>query len=120
MRRRLTSGRMAPEILGKIKDRVSVLHHDSHGHIDPAECQKEKDFVSDFSAVERPISPAHIAEDPRNKQLGVQSQNLRVQDFELIKTLGTGLSALSSGRLLDAARKKLRSYTRHIREGLAV
>jgi hypothetical protein len=32
-----------------------------------------------------------IGQDPYDKQLGYSSQQLRLEDFELMKTLGTGM-----------------------------
>src|SRR5271170_5550011 len=55
--------------------------------------QEEKTAVtaSYAVAVGREISPAErIGQDPRHKRLGLSSQKLRVEDFELMKTLGTG------------------------------
>lgn len=57
----------------------------------PDECrQKEKDFIAQFEDEPRPLSPKFIAQDQRNKRLGMSSKHLRLQDFELLKTLGTG------------------------------
>lgn len=59
---------------------------------DPAEHQKEKDFIIDFERHPEPLSPDHIAEDPKHKKLGHSSHQLKIEDFQLIKTLGTGES----------------------------
>ncbi|KAI9812768.1 MAG: serine/threonine protein kinase, AGC [Pycnora praestabilis] len=55
--------------------------------------QEEKDFIADFCGDARPLSPSHIAEDPINKKLGASSKAVGINDFELIKTLGTGTFA---------------------------
>ena len=55
--------------------------------------QKEKDFISNYEDVKCPLSPSQISEDPRNKQLGTSSRQLQLKDFELLKTLGTGMTA---------------------------
>jgi hypothetical protein len=52
--------------------------------------QREKEFVTSFNVNQKPLSPSCITEDPRNKKLGGQSRKLRVTDFELVRTLGTG------------------------------
>lgn len=53
----------------------------------------DKAPVANLDNDPRPLSPGSIAEDPRNKKLGMSSKTLRVQDFELLKTLGTGGAA---------------------------
>jgi protein kinase A len=57
---------------------------DKHAHED------EKRFVSAWEDNKRPLSPAEVASDPEKKQVGHSSRHLRLDDFELIKTLGTG------------------------------
>lgn len=54
--------------------------------------EEEKGFIAQFDKDPRPLSPRLIAEDPKNKKLGMSSKHLRLQDFELLKTLGTGTS----------------------------
>lgn len=54
--------------------------------------EEEKAFVAQFDNEPRSLSPKLIAEDPKNKKLGISSKKLRLQDFELLKTLGTGQS----------------------------
>ncbi len=51
--------------------------------------QDEKSFVAHFSRDPRPLSPSRIAES--NKKLGATSKELRLEDFQLLKTLGTGM-----------------------------
>lgn len=58
--------------------------------IDEEQRRKEKDFISCFECNQAPLSPSQIAETPRNKEVGAASKQLRVGDFELIKTIGTG------------------------------
>ena len=60
---------------------------------DEAQEEREKAFIADFEECKKPLSPKHIAEDPRNKKLGASSKQLRLKDFELVKTLGTGTFA---------------------------
>lgn len=57
---------------------------------DSAKCQQEKQNISDHCENAKPLPPDQIATSPRNKVLATSSKNLRIQDFELIKTLGTG------------------------------
>ena len=56
--------------------------------------QAQRQFVAQYQEDGRTISPAAIAQDPRNKELGGSSPQLRVTDFELLKTLGTGTNKL--------------------------
>ena len=79
--------------------------HGPHGHklfrtnssslgtekpIDEEQKQKEKNFIACFECNGPPLSPSQIAENPRSKEVGAASKQLRVGDFELIKTIGTG------------------------------
>ncbi|KAL2043949.1 hypothetical protein N7G274_003469 [Stereocaulon virgatum] len=61
--------------------------------IDEEQKQKEKDFIACYECNGPSLSPSEIAENPRNKEVGVASKQLRVGDFELIKTIGTGTFA---------------------------
>ena len=63
--------------------------------IDPEEQEKEKNFIERFTENPRPLSPHQISQDPRNKELGCASRQLRVQDFKLLKTIGTGWAVYS-------------------------
>ncbi|KAL8706173.1 MAG: hypothetical protein Q9201_000751 [Fulgogasparrea decipioides] len=56
-------------------------------------CQQEKQNLSNFFDDARPLAPDQVAECPRKKDLATSSKNLRIQDFELIRTLGTGTFA---------------------------
>ncbi|MCJ1276692.1 serine/threonine protein kinase, AGC [Puttea exsequens] len=88
--------------------RIKNAFHAPHGHglfrsnssnlvpqapIDEAQKQKEKDFLSCYECNGTPLSPSQIAEAPRAKELGIASKQLRISDFELIKTIGTGTFA---------------------------
>lgn len=62
--------------------------------IDEEQKQKEKNFIACFECNASPLSPSQIAENPRNKEVGAASKQLRVGDFDLIKTIGTGKVAM--------------------------
>ena len=62
--------------------------------IDEEQLKKEKDFISCYECNSAPLSPNQLDEDPRNKELGAASKQLRVGDFQLIKTIGTGESCV--------------------------
>ena len=63
--------------------------------IDEEQKQKEKNFIACFECNGPPLSPSQIAEHPRSKEVGTASKQLRVGDFELIKTIGTGKIVMS-------------------------
>ena len=56
--------------------------------------QEEKSFVIanyEIAVGHESVPVEQIAQDPQHKQLGFSSQQLRVEDFDLMKTLGTGM-----------------------------
>ncbi|KAL8718866.1 MAG: hypothetical protein Q9225_004056 [Loekoesia sp. 1 TL-2023] len=61
--------------------------------IDNEKCQQEKQAIADFYDNSKPLPPDQIANSPRHKELATSSRQLRIHDFELIKTLGTGTFA---------------------------
>lgn len=75
-----------------------LLGHNKPANSDPLpvdneKCQQEKQFIAEYYDNSRPLPPDEIADSPRNKELATSSRQLRIQDFELIKTLGTGTFA---------------------------
>lgn len=56
--------------------------------------EEEMNFISQWEEEKRPLSPSQIAMDPAQKKVGHTSHHLRLEDFELIKTLGTGAPCL--------------------------
>lgn len=84
-----------------VKRHVPTVGHSDHDkgqHGKPAkrsasadaQHQHEKDFVIEYRRNSEVLAPEEVAEDPANKKLGASSQQLRLDDFELMKTLGTG------------------------------
>lgn len=92
-----------------------LLHPRSHGHSDSDQAQEshsgqhssgshperqdsamdraredEKRTLSQWEDNKQPLSPDQVHEDPAQKPVGHSSEVLRQEDFELIKTLGTG------------------------------
>jgi len=57
------------------------------------EKQKEKEFVAHFSNQQYPLPLAEVVQNPSHKELGSSSRSLSVDDFELVRTLGTGTFA---------------------------
>lgn len=54
--------------------------------------EQEKELVASVRpAHERSLNPFVVTERPEDKHLGLSSRTLKLDDFELIKTLGTGM-----------------------------
>lgn len=72
------------------KDRTkasSLVHKVMHGKEDRAH---EKEFVSHWCDNQEILSPEEITAGAKEKGLGQSSKNLRAEDFEFLRTLGTG------------------------------
>lgn len=68
--------------------------------------EDEKRTLAAWEAQKQPLSPEEIDKDPEKKIVGHSSKLLREEDFELIKTLGTGTFArVWLVRLKDAQEK---------------
>jgi protein kinase A len=63
---------------------------DHESHEDMLAHEEEKRFISAWEDNKHPLTPAQVAEDPQKKKVGHSSRHLRLDDFELVKTLGTG------------------------------
>ena len=57
---------------------------------DEEQQRAQRQFVAQYEEYGRTVSPSAIAQDPKNKELGGSSSQLRLADFVLLKTLGTG------------------------------
>jgi hypothetical protein len=55
--------------------------------------EEEKQHLAQWEAQKHTLSPDEIDIDPEKKPVGHSSKVLRQEDFELIKTLGTGAHA---------------------------
>lgn len=56
--------------------------------------QHEKDLVLKHAGAansKEVMPPDEISKDPEKKQLGYSSRHLKISDFELMRTLGTGM-----------------------------
>lgn len=62
----------------------------------------EKHSIALWGEQKRPLEPGMIDEDPDRKMVGHSSNVLRQEDFELIKTLGTGAQPCHVVGELDA------------------
>ena len=59
---------------------------------------EEKRSLAQWQDLKTPLEPGQIDEDPDRKMVGHSSDVLRQDDFELIKTLGTGAHKPALGR----------------------
>jgi len=108
---RRASSQLLRMATAKLKERF----HAPHGHrlfrsnsshiagqqpINEEQRQKEKNFISCYECNNEALSPKEIAEAPRAKEVGVASKQLRIGDFDLIKTIGTGMPPLVPASIL--------------------
>ena len=70
--------------------RSSTSNGGHHEREDAAAREREKRKLCDWEAEKKPMSYDEILVDPNKKLVGHSSKVLRYEDFELIKTLGTG------------------------------
>lgn len=59
--------------------------------INEAERQKERDFICCYECNSGSLSASEISAPPSSKEVGTACKNLRVGDFDLLKTIGTGI-----------------------------
>jgi protein kinase A len=86
-----------------IKKMAAGLLHHHHTSPPPSgtpatspTAEQEKHFIAQYSELQRVLPPDQIQGDQRNKALGSSSKGLTLRDFELVRTLGTGVfSSLS-------------------------
>lgn len=55
--------------------------------------KKERHFIECYECNSTALTPDQIDESPKTKEIGASSKQLRIGDFELIKTIGTGTFA---------------------------
>lgn len=85
---------MAPGVVHNIASRFHrSSSHSANGSADAAEHENEKQRLSEWEADKRPLEPDEIVVDPQHKPVGHSSKHLRRDDFDLVKTLGTGTFA---------------------------
>jgi hypothetical protein len=91
---RASSAQNHRQLLSPVSPRSSSNPHPTRQGSNPGPTrQEEKNFVIanyEVAVGHETVSAEQIAHDPQDKQLGFSSQHLGVQDFELMKTLGTG------------------------------
>lgn len=101
---------MAPAVVQNITSRFHRMSHSNADKENYKEREEEKAKLAEWEADKRPLEPDQIVVDPQKKPVGHSSKVLRKEDFDLIKTLGTGTFARVwltklSNRKDDAANK---------------
>lgn len=88
---------MAPAVVSKMLHRMSTSHGNSNGekdtNVDREAREDEKAKLAEWEARKEPMEVSEITIDPQKKIIGHSSKVLRKEDFELVKTLGTGTFA---------------------------
>jgi len=98
-----------------------ILHHHKSRSDEPCseeKHQEEKDFVAHYAEQHEILAPEEVQQDPRNKDLGRSSRGLNVHDFNLIRTLGTGMRSLLY-RQCGVSGGAMLTRNRDLREGMA-
>lgn len=82
----------------------SSHNDDPHHHYSQqmAQREQEKNHLAAWEAEKQTLEPDVVAQDPAKKRVGHSSRHLRCEDFELIKTLGTGMRKACSPRGVHA------------------
>ncbi|KAK5707660.1 hypothetical protein LTR97_000198 [Elasticomyces elasticus] len=84
---------MAPAVVSRMLHRMSQSHGDKDNYDDKQQRDQEKQQLADWEANKEPLEVDEITKDPQKKVVGHSSKYLRKEDFELVKTLGTGTFA---------------------------
>jgi protein kinase A len=88
---------MAPGIVDKMTSRLHRMSHSSSEGKESRETfsarEEEKAKLAEWQADTKPMEVSEIMIDPQQKRVGHSSKLLRRDDFEFMKTLGTGTFA---------------------------
>jgi protein kinase A len=84
---------MAPAIVQNISSRIHRMSQSAADKENYTQREDEKQKIAECEAEKRPLEPDQVAENPSKKPVGHSSKYLRKDDFDLIKTLGTGTFA---------------------------
>ncbi|KAF2733816.1 Pkinase-domain-containing protein [Polyplosphaeria fusca] len=77
---------------GNREDHSASAHDRQDSGVERAR-EEEKRALMQWEEHKRPLSPGQVHSDPERKMVGHSSNVLRQEDFELVKTLGTGTFA---------------------------
>ena len=89
----LGASTMAPAIVQNISSRLHRMSQSSADRENYAAREEEKAKIAEWESEKRSLEPSEIAASPQKKPVGHSSKYLRKEDFDLIKTLGTGTFA---------------------------
>jgi protein kinase A len=89
--------------------------HERHNSATERARDEEKHTLAQWGEKKAPLEPGQIDKDPDQKMVGHSSSVLRKEDFELIKTLGTGEWSATP----HAARRETLTGDRHLCARLA-
>jgi protein kinase A len=98
---------MAPGLVDKMASRLHRMSHSSsEGKNESKETftarEEEKARLCSWQADTKPLEVSEIIVDPQTKPVGHSSKLLRKDDFELIKTLGTGTFARLANQIFGS------------------
>lgn len=72
------------------RDQAKEEEHERHNSAMERTRDEEKHTLAQWGERQAPLEPGQIDKNPDQKMVGHSSHVLRKEDFELIKTLGTG------------------------------
>ena len=84
---------MAPAIVQNISSRIHRMSQSAADKENYTQREEEKQKLTEWENEKRTLEPNEIAQSPSKKPVGHSSKYLRKEDFDLIKTLGTGTFA---------------------------
>ncbi|KAK1818163.1 cytochrome c oxidase subunit 1 [Friedmanniomyces endolithicus] len=86
---------MAPAVVSRMLHRLSQSqgNRDKENNENREQRDQEKQQLADWEANKEPLEISEITKDPQKKVVGHSSKYLRKEDFDLVKTLGTGTFA---------------------------
>lgn len=70
-----------------------VNHRDSQGYDHGQRHSSGQMYMDNYAQSHKPYTPDEVHNDPQKKQLGGAAPDMKFEDFELLKTLGTGTFA---------------------------
>nr|POF07085.1 isoform 2 of camp-dependent protein kinase catalytic subunit alpha [Quercus suber] len=84
---------MAPAVVSNIASRFHRMSQGTSDKENYAAREDEKQKLAEWEANKHTLEPSEILVDPNTKPVGHSSKYLRRDDFDLVKTLGTGTFA---------------------------
>lgn len=84
---------MAPAIVQNVSSRLKRMSSSSADRASYAAREEEKAKLAEWDPEKNTLEPSEVAADPGKKPVGHSSKYLRKEDFDCIKTLGTGTFA---------------------------